>query len=125
MKIENPRYVSNQVYPTLEMEVDGKTADVFWEMKPGMVRSGLIRLGSNFGKQDLGARLDGRTLTGFTSDRTVFRLAIAFGLEVYHGRFKEGPAVECPDANEVKELGDRLKKYALDGAPSWEDLTAF
>lgn len=97
------------------MEIDGKTALVSWEMKPGIIRQGLVFLGPNFSNQN----------RGLTNDRDVFRLAITFGLEVYHKRFKVGQAREQPDPDEVRELGDRLEKFALPDAPPWQELTDF
>jgi hypothetical protein len=125
MKIENPRYRKDQGHPYLEVAIDGKLAQIYWEMKPGIVRQGLVFLGPNFTQTDLGAEIEGRPLLGFTGDRTVFRLAIAFGLECYYDRFQVGPAREQPDPEEVKELGKRLAEFALPSAPDWAELTNF
>jgi hypothetical protein len=125
MEVKNPWYELDQGHPTLAMEIEGKKALVHREMKPGMVRHGVVFLGPNFSNADFDAEIQGERWTGCTNDRDVFRLAVAFGLEVYYGRFKVGPAREQPDPEEVKALGDRLEQYALPGAPPWQELTDF
>lgn len=130
MDIRNARYTLDQGHPILEMEIDGKLVRLHREMKPTLVRNGIVVLGRDFydlPEIELVDRLQGLNtrLKGCTRDKDVFRLAVAFGLEVYHNRFEPGLARERPDPDEVKELGDRLKIYALANSPSWQELTDF
>jgi hypothetical protein len=125
MDIQNARYGSQDGYPLLLLDVDLLPARLFWEAKPTPLRHGLVFLGSEFADWVPAITLGDTVLRGFTSDRTIFRLFLAFGLEVYYDRFQEGVIVEQPDPEELAELGDRLSGFALPGAPSWAELTAF
>jgi hypothetical protein len=131
MDIRNPRYALDQGHPILEMEIDGKLVRLHREMKPTLVRNGIVVLGRDFVDTLPEIELVDRVqsintkLKGCTRDKDVFRLAISFGLEVYYGRFRAGPAREQPDPEEVRALGDRLRIHALANSPSWQELTDF
>lgn len=132
IKITNSEYVDNQGYETLALwlEIDGRkyVATVHAEPKPGVLRHGLIFL---HGTPPLREVLPPITINrvqykSFTRDRNIFKLAIAFGLEVRYGRFRPGgKVVETPNPEEVKQLGERLELYAEYDPPPWEELTNF
>lgn len=122
MKITNVRYALDQgSYPFLALSIDGRSASVGWEQKPTLTRHGIVSL-TGPGSEALTARLGGALIRNATDDPRIFWLAVAFGLEVYHGRFEVGAATVRFDPDEVAELGDRLEKFALPGAPTWVEV---
>lgn len=58
------------------------------------------------------AELLGSPLAGVSGDPYPFRLVVAFGLAVYHGRVREGLARDDIDLRELQALGNRLERYA-------------
>lgn len=118
MQIENPQYVLDQGYPILEVEIDGRTYLIDSEQKPTLVRHGIVAVPCSA----FTARLGLLTIPGATDDPRLFRLALAFGLEVRSGRFKPGPATDALEAEEVRALGDLLAPFGREDCPTWEQV---
>lgn len=103
----NTRYILNQGHPFLEVDLDGKTYRIDSEQKPNQVRAGLPAVpGSPYV-----ATVLCQEMRGVSDDPELFRLIVAFGLDVYHGRFEEGPASSEIDPVELRSLGERLAPY--------------
>lgn len=127
MEVIEAEYLLEQGRPllalTLAIASKRYSAQITAEPKPGMLRSGLIFLGSEFSELLPPIQVPSvGQVRGFTNDRAVFRLAIAFGLEVWADRFQPGSAVEVINRLEFLEMGDRLEPFALPGAPRWRSL---
>ena len=91
MEIRNPRYVQDQGYSVLEVEINGRLARIFLEQKPTLYEAGIIFLGGEFESVLPAIVFGSLTLRGFTNDPEILRLYDEFGQAVEEGRFEPGP----------------------------------
>jgi hypothetical protein len=91
MQIRNPRYVSDQGYPVLEVEIEGRLARIPLEQKPIAYEAGIIFVGSEFESILPAIVFNSLTLRGCTNDPEILRLYDEFGQAVEEGRFEPGP----------------------------------
>lgn len=118
MLIENPRYITDQGYPHLQVEIDGQTLLFGFEHKATLARHGLVA-----GVPGACAKLpNGRLLKEVSDNPELFKLVVSFGLACYYGRFEDGPAETKVDPAEFAELGQRLSAFSMEGSPSWDEI---
>jgi hypothetical protein len=120
MKIERATYIKDIGRPMLEVYLDGVRNTISAEVKPTLLRYGLVPVERE--NADRNIEVNGTRLDQVTRNPDLFRLFVAFGLECRHKRFKVGPAVTELDAREVTELGRILAPYGGDDAPEWAGL---
>jgi hypothetical protein len=115
MNISNARYTLDQGYPLLTVDVDGDEVIISSEQKPTLLRHGLVAVdGGRFS-----AEFGGRMVQGVTDSPYLLKLAIAFGLDCYYGRFQVGSAHQNINLAELLDLGNRLAPAAGADSPSW------
>lgn len=95
MKITNPRYVRQQGYPLLELEIDGITTRIEPPRKPSIHAAGLVFIGGEFHDLVPPIEFKGTTLKGFTNNPDIFRLTDQLGRAANDGTFQVG-AIEYP-----------------------------
>jgi hypothetical protein len=130
MNVENPRYIRDQGYPTLEVTIDSQITWLHPDPKATLIANGIVVLGSgptwNFAHLPVIKLPELKhTVHAATRNQDLFRLYLAFGEECGHGRFREGPARTYPDPEEIRALGARLADFHLPSFPTWAELTAW
>jgi hypothetical protein len=120
MELSNAEYLYSDNYPLLSVEIDGAPFLIHAEQKPTLIRHGIVAVPG----LEATANIPGKTIPHATDNPYLFRLAIAFILDCYHGRLEEGPANDDLDLAEVEELGQRLAPFAREGSPSWATVVA-
>lgn len=77
MKIANPRYIQNQGYSSLELEIDGRKTLIPLEQKPTLYEAGIIYVGLEDFLPEI--EFQGTTLRGCSNDPEILRLYDEFG----------------------------------------------
>ncbi|WOD37287.1 hypothetical protein [Nodosilinea sp. E11] len=107
MKITTPHVEIDHPYTLLVLTIDGKTHRLLAEKKPTLTRHGIVAVTGYSAKLP-----DGTTIEG-SDDPNLFRLWLAFALDMYQGRdFQSG----LLDPMEFSTLEAKLEPYALPGA---------
>lgn len=89
MEITNVRYVDNQNYPELWLDIDGRTAKLDAYQKTTLLNAGFVSLGTDWSELMPVFEYNGTRLFGFTDNSEVLRLYKEFRRYTNRGGFKE------------------------------------